>query len=138
MITPYLNFNGNTKEVIDFYENVFEATEKQIMTFKGMPDVPKEMENQVLHGRLVFAGHELLFSDAMSTDPVSMGNNVTLMVSTRNEDDLNRWFSKLSEEGTVYQDLQKTFFSERYGSLMDKYGIVWQFILEGKHQDQRH
>lgn len=132
MIKPYLNFNGNTREAIDFYEKVFDGQEKAVMTFQGMPDIPSEMKDWVLHGRLVVAGSELLFSDAMSTDPVSFGTNMTLMIETDCEDELRSWFRQLSEKGEVWQELQSTFFSPLYGSLKDGYGIVWQFNLQTK------
>lgn len=133
MLTPYLNFNGNTAEVIDYYEKVFDATDKQVMTFKGMPNMPKEMENWVMHGRIVIQGSPLMFSDAMSTDPVTLGDNVTLMITAKEASDIERWFGRLSEGGEVWQELQTTFFSPLYGSLKDKYGTIWQFNLESEH-----
>ena len=34
-------------------------------------------------------------------------------------------FQKLQEGGEVLMDLQETFWSKCYGSLVDKFGVTW-------------
>ncbi|MBK1811162.1 VOC family protein [Clostridium sp. YIM B02505] len=41
-------------------------------------------------------------------------------------------YDKLKEGGTVDMELQETFWSKSYGTLTDKFGILWQLSYEGK------
>jgi len=79
---------------------------------------------------LDFAGGKLMFSDTQINEPVVFGENVTLMVSSPDKADIERWFTRLSDQALVTQPLQETFFAPYYGALKDKFGIVWQFLYE--------
>jgi PhnB protein len=132
MLYPYLNFNGNTKVAIDFYCQVFDLDDPQIMTYGNDPQIPEMMKDWIMHAQLMINGTRVMFSDAIPSDPVVEGNNVTLMLVHDDPAVLERWFNRLSDGADLWQPLQKTFFSELYGSLQDRFGIVWQFNCEPK------
>ncbi len=136
-INPYLNFAGNTREVVEYYARVFNTPKPQITTFGEMPPppgsgytLPEEAKNLVLHARLEIAGTAVMFSDTPPGMSVTPGNNVSLAVSSKNRDEIANWFNKLRDGGTVHMDLQETFWSKLYGNLEDKYGINWQLSLD--------
>lgn len=62
-LNPYINFNGNTKEVMDFYSSVF-GGQLTMNTFKqgGMPHDPSE-ENKIMHAMLVADNGIILMAD---------------------------------------------------------------------------
>lgn len=132
MLYPYLNFNGNTKVAIDFYCQVFDLSNPKIMTYGNNPDIPEIMKEWIMHAQLMINGTRVMFSDAMPNDPVTMGTNVTLMLVHDDPNVLKNWFNRLSDGADIWQPLQKTFFSDLYGSLQDRFGIVWQFNCEPK------
>jgi PhnB protein len=39
-------------------------------------------------------------------------------------------FNKLREGGTVTMELQETFWSKKYGMLVDKFGIPWMISYD--------
>lgn len=133
-IQPYLNFNGNCREAVEFYADVFKANKPQIMTFGEMPDGgfpgSEDTKNLVLHADLNVNGNIIIFSDAMPQNPVNIGNNFSLTLITKNIDELKEWFQKLKEGGIVTMELQETFWTKCYGMLIDKFGVGWQFSLE--------
>ena len=49
------------------------------------------------------------------------------MVSTDDDEKIDRLFKRLSEGGTVTMPLSETFWSKKYGSLKDQFGIHWMF-----------
>jgi PhnB protein len=55
-----------------------------------------------------------------------------LIVLSNKIDEIKSFFDKMKVGGTVIMDLQETFWTTCYGSLTDKFGIVWQFGLEGR------
>ena len=130
MINVYFNYNGNAREVIYFYKDVFDAEEPKLMTFEDFPDVDPKMKDWITHGFLIVNGQSLMFSDTMPSDPASFGSHITLLISSKNEEDLRRYFERLSDGAKILQELSPSFFSPMYGSLVDKYHTTWQFYLE--------
>jgi PhnB protein len=56
------------------------------------------------------------------------GNNISPTISTKDKNEVTRIFNELKEGGEIFLDLQETFFSEWYGMVKDKFGIVWQIL----------
>lgn len=130
-IDIYVNFNGNCREAVEFYAMAFNAEKQQIMTFQDAPPDPQfpvseEMKNLVLHTFLKINGSTIMFSDVPPGMPFTAGNNITLVYSSNNMEEMKTIFYKLKEGGTVEMDLQETFWSKCYGSVKDKFGIGWQ------------
>ncbi|MNI98566.1 hypothetical protein D3C73_1574350 [compost metagenome] len=70
-----------------------------------------------------------MFSDTFPGMPFVEGNNISLAVVSDSKEELTKYWDKLKQDGVVEMELQKTFWTEYYGSLKDKYGIGWQFNL---------
>jgi PhnB protein len=131
-VDVYLNFNGNTREAVEFYAEVFGTEKPQIMTFGEAPQnpeypLPEEAKNLVMHTRLNIEGSNVMFSDTFPGMPFVQGNNISLAVVSENMDNLQSYFNKLKEGGKVGMELQETFWSKLYGQVTDKFGIEWQF-----------
>lgn len=134
-LNAYLIFNGNTREVVQFYAQVFGLEEPQMMTFGSMPPnpdapLPPGAENLIMHTHLTIAGSSLMFSDTYPGMPYRQGNNFSLAYVSKDEEAIKDAFHKLKEGGTIELELQETPWSKCYGSLTDKFGISWQFNLE--------
>ncbi|WP_075617811.1 VOC family protein [Paenisporosarcina indica] len=128
----YLNFNGNCREAINYYAQVFETETPEIMTFGDAPPhpdhiLPEEAKNLVMHSRFEINGSTMMFSDVFPGMPFIVGNNISLAYVNENLEDVTSKFNKLKEDGKVGMELQETFWSKSYGSLTDKFGIEWQF-----------
>lgn len=116
---------------------VFGVKEAEIMYFKDMPEDPDfpvtaEMAELVLHGSININGDIIMFSDSPSEmgPPVIFGNNITLMYSSTNLDELRNLFEKLSDKGKIIMPFAETFWSKGYGYLIDKYDVGWQLNFE--------
>ena len=136
-LIPYLTFNGNTKEVIEFYTKVFGLEEAVIMYFKDMPADPNfpitpEMEDLVMHGSIDLNGDKIMFSDSISMmgPELIVGNNIDIMYSIKDIDKLKIVFDNLSLGGEILMPFAETFWSKAYGTLVDKYGIGWQLNFD--------
>jgi PhnB protein len=131
-VDVYINFNGNCREAVEYYTKVFGTEQPQIMTFGETPPdpnftLPEEAKNLVMHTRLNILGSNVMFSDVFPGMPFVEGNNISLAIGSKNMDELKSLFHKLKEGGKVGMELQETFWSKCYGSVIDKFGIMWQF-----------
>ena len=55
---------------------------------------------------------------------------ISLYITCASEDEINRLFEKLSQDGEVFMPLTAYPFSEKFGWVADKYGVSWQLNLE--------
>ncbi len=136
-VQAYINFNGNCREAVEFYAEVFETEKPQIMSYEDMPedeDLPltKENKNLVLHSSLTIEGSDIMFSDVLPGMPFVTGNNVSLMIISDDMDRIKSMFNKLIIDSTVGMELQETFWSKLYGYVTDKFGVGWQFNFDNE------
>jgi len=132
-VHAYVNFDGNCREALDFYRQVFGAEAHEIMLYGDAPPdpgfpVPDEHKHLVMHTALNIFGTIVMFSDLLPGEPLVKGNNISLVIMLKNIDEIKTLFDKLKEGGIVDMELQETFFSKYYGSLTDKFGIIWQVM----------
>lgn len=135
-IEVYVTFNGNCREAVEFYSEVFDAPMNKILTFgEGMDpsdyQLTEEQKQLVMHTELIISENRIMFSDAFPGHPVTVGNNITLTILSNDKDEITTWFDRLKEGGTVEMELQETFWSKHYGVVVDRFGIFWQFSYVG-------
>jgi len=133
-LNPYLNFNGNCAAAFKFYEKALGGKIQMMMTFAESPmaaQVPAAQRNKVIHARMTFGDQVLMGSDASPDryEPMK-GFSVSLQVETAVE--AEKIFKTLSEKGSVSMPIQKTFWAERFGALVDEFGTPWMINCEGQ------
>jgi len=133
MIIPFLNFAGQAGEAIAFYETVFEVTNKNIALFKDMPEDMKQhfsrdTDNYVMHGEMVINGTQVWIGD--TTQGITSGDMVTLSVPLSSPEEVRKTFDKLKEGGEVFMEPEPTFYSLLFGSVKDKFGVIWHLICQ--------
>ncbi len=132
----FINFGGNCKEALDFYAKVFNSEVQDLMLYGAMPPdpsfiIPDEDKGKVMYANVPIFGSNIMFCDMPAGMPLIVGNNISPTLGTEDTDEIRRIFSQLSEGGAVDMELQKTFWSELYGMVTDKFGITWQLSHTG-------
>lgn len=131
-LNPYLNFNGNARQAMDFYKSVF-GGELTISTYSegGMPHDPAD-KDKVMHGQLVAPnGYWLMGSDSPPGMPFTPGNTMTVSLSGDDEAELRGYWDKLAAGGTVMMPLEKAPWGDSFGMLADKFGTPWMVNITG-------
>jgi len=129
-MTAYLNFDGATREAMKFYQQSL-GGDLHLMPFSEMPgDYPPEAKDRIMHARLTNGSAVLMASDTMPGMPFQKGTNFAICVNCQSQDELERFFSAISEKGNVTMPLQDTFWGARFGMLTDQFGVNWMFNFE--------
>jgi PhnB protein len=127
-IIPYLTFNGNASEALDFYSKALNGNVDYKQTFGESPmESPESQKDKIMHASFKAGDLHFLVSDSMQGQPVNPGGNLSLSLNFNDADEMNKTFSALSEGGKVTMELQDTFWGARFGMLQDKYGFNWMF-----------
>ena len=138
-IQPYLFFNGNCEQAIEFYRKALGAEVEMMMRFKESPEppppgaVPAGFENKIMHASFRVGQTTVLASDGCSADKADF-EGFSLSLSVPNEAEADRVFNALANGGQVKMPLTKTFFSPRFGMLQDRFGIGWMISVAPSQQ----
>lgn len=133
-LNPYLSFKDNAREAMEFYKTVF-GGELTMSTFAEghMSEDPAE-KDLIMHGQLVSpSGYWLMGSDT----PSSMGappSNGRLSISGSDENELQGYWRKLAEGGSVAMPLEKAPWGDSFGMLTDKFGVSWMINIGAPQQ----
>jgi PhnB protein len=129
----YINFHGNCREALDFYQQVFKTEAPEVMTFGDAPPdsgFPTNEENKdlVMHTALDIYGTTIMFSDILPEETLVEGNNISMVIMLKELAEIRELFDKLKDGGSVEMELHEAFFSKLYGSVKDRFGIIWQIM----------
>jgi PhnB protein len=127
-INPYLTFNGTCEDALNFYAQVFNSKVGDIHRYAGSPmadQMPAEFQNKVMHGNVVIQNIVLMGSDANPHHPYEGLKGVQLSIGVETAAEAERVFALLAEGGAVTMPIAATFWAERFGMLVDKFGTPW-------------
>jgi PhnB protein len=127
----FLNFDGDCRDAIAFYEQVFDTKAQNVMTYAQAPDVdPSSADrDRILYASLPIFDHNVMMSDTPAGSPWVRGTNIFLTLGTPDRTVIDGLYARLSDGGTIHMPLGKTFFSEHYAMLTDRFGTPWQLSL---------
>lgn len=141
-VGTYLNFKDQTEAAFLFYQSIFGGEfDGGIRRFgdmppqDGMPPLPEEAKNLVLHVSLpITGGHKLMGSDAPEQMgfTINKGNNVYISLDVDSREEADRLFKGLSEGGVVEMAMTDMFWGAYWGSCVDQFGIKWMFNYDKK------
>lgn len=126
----YLNFDGNTREAMTFYQKCLDA-KLSLQTFgDAKMDVPKGGEERIVHARLEKGNAIIMASDTQPGMQFTQGNNFSISIDCESSAEIDKLFKAFGAGGNVTMPLQDTFWNARFGMLTDKFGVNWMFNYE--------
>jgi len=137
ILNPYLNFDGNARDALEFYKEVF-GGELNVMTFGDMGATEHDGNpipaDGVMHGQLTTSeGFTLMASDHVE----GMGDvtpNGHISLSGGESDLLHGYFDRLADGGTVDVPLEKAPWGDEFGQVKDRFGVNWLVNIAGQQQ----
>lgn len=126
-------------EAIKFYESVFDSKVAAVITYdmakeKIRPEVIEKVKelgkepkpDDVFLASISLAGTEFLLSDILNSfEADKEGGKISVVIRETDPDKVDKWWNGLKEGAKITQDLTQTFWTEKFGALVDKYGIHW-------------
>lgn len=126
-IVPYLWFEQDAEEAVQFYVSLFDDSE--ITLEQKLEGTPSGADAATYEFKL--AGQ--LFGAINGGPGFTFNPSISLSVICDTHDEIDTLWAKLSEGGRALMPLQKHPFSEYYGWVEDKYGLSWQLIDSEGH-----
>ena len=122
-ITPHLWFDKEAVEATEFYAATFpDSKVTDVSTIRDTPSGDCDIVQFELFGQpfmAISAGPHFKFTPAVS-----------FLVRCSSTEQVDAYWSKLSEGGEALMALDSYPFSDRYGWTADRYGLSWQLMLD--------
>jgi PhnB protein len=124
-LEAYLFFPGNTEEAMNHYQGILGGDLSVTRRGDVDPTASDGEKDLVINAALDAATFTLRASDRKdATNEVQ--TRIELTIVGTDEADLRKIFDGLSAGGTVKAPLEKMFWGDIFGALVDKFGIGWQ------------
>jgi PhnB protein len=124
-LNPYIAFDGNAREAMDFYQSVF-GGDLTISTFGEFGAPEAGIADKVMHAMLTADnGFALMASDTPPGMTYTPGGSISVSLSGDDGDDLRGYWQKLSDGGSVSVPLEKQMWGDEFGQCNDRFGVAW-------------
>lgn len=120
-ITPFLWFDNNAEEAMNFYASVFENSKVQSLMRAGGENAA------VMGGTVQLAGQ--LFNTLNGGPMFKFTPATSFFVQCETEEEIDGMWAKFSDGGVALMELAKYPFSDKFGWVQDKFGLSWQLSL---------
>lgn len=135
-LTPYLSFEGKTREAFAFYEKALDAKIEAMLSYDDMPaptgpaescgNGPSPSGDGIMHASLLLPGGARLFAgDTPPGMPFEGCKGVMMALQYDTVEEAQRAFDALAKGGQVTMPMAPAFWAKTFGMLTDRHGISW-------------
>ena len=135
-MSPYLSFKGECEAPFRFYEQCLGAQLGALFRYAGSPiadQVPANWSDKIMHGSLVL-GDQVLMGADVAPDQYEEPKGFSLSLEIKSIADAERIFHELAKDGRILMPLEKTFWAECFGMLVDRFSVPWLINCDGPAQ----
>ncbi|WP_332879450.1 VOC family protein [Massilia sp. S19_KUP03_FR1] len=131
--TPHLNFRGNARAALAFYQAAFDGALTLVSYQDAGQPHPAEEANHVMWGQVATPGGlRVMAFDAPASLPWHAGENAYYVtVGSNTTADIAASWDKMQDGATILQALAPAPWSPLYGMLKDRFGVTWVFSVAG-------
>lgn len=126
-VNPYLLFNGQCQAAFTCYAKLLGGQIVAMITHGETPakdQVPAHWQDAIIHARLAIGDKVLMGSDA-PPGRFAQPQGFAVNVDATSISEAERIFQGLSEGATITMPMAETFWAERFGMLVDRFGTPW-------------
>jgi len=133
MINTYLNFDGKCEEAFTLYAKVLGGKIEAMLPFEGSPaaqGMPPGFAKKILHAKMNIGGQLLMASDCPPEKGFEKPQGFSVNISVEKPADAERIYAALSAGGKITMPLSETFWAQKFGMFVDKFGTPWMINCE--------
>lgn len=133
-LNVYLHFNGNCEEAFALYSKVLGGKNAMTMRYGEAPahgQQPPGFDKKIMHTRFYVGDAVLMGSDA-PPDRFQKPQGFSVSYNCETPEEADRVYNALSAGGQIIMPIQETFWAQRFGMFVDKFGTPWMVNCEKK------
>jgi PhnB protein len=137
-VNPYITFTGNCEDAFNHYRSVFGGKFGYLGRFgemppqEGQPPMDEATAKLIMHVSLPIGNTILMGSDTDEKfgGPTTVGNNFSVSVNATSKAEADKFYAGLSEGGSPFMPMSKTFWGSYFGMCKDRFGIQWMISYD--------
>jgi predicted 3-demethylubiquinone-9 3-methyltransferase (glyoxalase superfamily) len=126
-ITTFFMFEGKAEEAMNFYTSIFDNSEIRTISRYGANE--EGPEGTVRLATFSLNGQDFMCIDSFVQHHFTFTPSISLYVTLDTEEEIDRVYEKLSQNGSVLMPLAAYPFSKKFGWVADRFGVTWQLTL---------
>ena len=129
-IVPFLTFNSNAEEAMEFYAANLPGAKITKMVRYG-ENHPSGGSNLIMFGSISFMGQQIMFLDMDPAHPCPPFSwSTSIYIQCQDESEFDIIFERLSDGGQVMMGPEAVAHIRKCAWVTDKFGITWQPVWE--------
>lgn len=120
--------DGNAENAMNFYVQLFDNS--KIITVNRWGNGAPVDEGKIMQATFELNGNLFMCSDSPPVHEWDFTPAVSNYINCKNDEEINKLFSKLSENGNITMPLNNYGFSQKFGWVIDQFGVSWQLNLK--------
>ncbi len=123
----FLSFNGQCKEAIEFYKEVFSAQLIECITYGEAEMTEQENEKDlIMNSNIIIAGVQISCSDNIE-QKLTTGNQIAFWLEIDSQEYFDSIYSRFEADNlTILAPKEETFWDSIYAKVQDAFGIIWE------------
>ena len=131
MLIPHLHFCGDCEKAIALYEKAFNTRADEILRHCDYDPINYAGDKRISHASMKIHGQTVFLNDndmlVKKDNPLNFP--VHLIIYFQNTEELLACYQVLKADNTTDNPFSKTSYSELVGNFMDKFGLLWGFMV---------
>ncbi|MFD5573573.1 VOC family protein [Streptomyces cadmiisoli] len=124
-LNPYLSFDGDARQALEFYQEVFGGT-LTLNTYGDFGQPGSSDSGKIMHGMLETpGGFTLMGADNPPGTEHVPGSNFSVCLNGDDAAELRGHWEKLSAGASVSVPLEKQMWGDEFGMCTDRFGVPW-------------
>lgn len=127
-ILPFLYFNGNCQEALDFYSTVFKVPILERVTYREAEmEVDAHQKNYIMNATMAFGDMTISATDVVDNHPLTRGNTISIWLEIESEEAIKSIYEEFIDRNCkVITPLEPTFWGSIYAKVQDPFDYVWE------------
>jgi predicted 3-demethylubiquinone-9 3-methyltransferase (glyoxalase superfamily) len=126
-VTPFLMFQGNAEGAMEYYTSLIEDSEITSIIRYGANEAGEE--GSVMQATLSLKGQEFMCIDSNVKHEFTFTPSFSIFITCDSEEEIDSLYENLIKGGEALMPLDDYSFSKKFGWIVDKFGVSWQFNL---------
>jgi PhnB protein len=124
-VNPYIAFRGNCRQAIEFYKSALDAEVLFTQTVGESPMSDMGAAENIMHCTIKVGDSTIMMCDDPRPDVSSGSGNISLAIGLNDPERARQVFANLARNGSVLMPLEKTYWAEAFGMVIDNFGVKW-------------
>lgn len=125
-VATYLEFENNAEEVIETYQEIFDAEVVNKYYYDGDMTQEQGLIGKIFHAELTIGDLNLYICDSGKSSSFA---SIKFVVEIHEETEARKLFGKLAQNGRVISEFKKMPYGPTIAHVEDKFRIRWDVVI---------